>query len=85
MVFVDHGDAIVSCDNYSGRYKQYKDEMILSVFFREAHAEAFAKAIASKYPGRDVHVFKQSHGYTATPSPVSTKVWTDDGQFIPQK
>ena len=85
IVLVDNADQLSQCESYSGRYQPYKDNFITSIFFREAHAESFAKSIASKYPGKDIHVFKQSHGYTAQPQPVQSKIWTEDGQFIPAK
>ncbi len=84
-VLVDDGDRLYGCDHYSGRYFPHNDNMILSVFFREAHAEAFARQIAQKYPGKDVHVFSQQYGFTAQPRPVEAKTWTPDGQFIPTK
>ena len=85
VVFVDNGDFLHQDRDYNGKYNIFSQENndLFSLFFKEVQAIEYAKYIATKYPGRDVHVFKQSFGYTCQPKPVEFKQWTDDGKFIP--
>lgn len=84
VVFIDDEQALSSDDTWSGKVNiRDKNPNILSVFFREAHALAYAQAISSFYPKREVHVYKQYRCYSTQPKPVETKIWTDTGELIP--
>lgn len=83
VVFIDDNAYLMNDDEFAGKVNFRDNREILSVFFREAHALAYAKTIAEHYPGKDVHVYKQYHAYSSQPKPVESKRWTDDGQLIP--
>lgn len=86
VVMVDDTNNLQSDDYFSGKVNPIsKNNEILSVFFRESHAHSYAQHIASKYPGKDVHIYVQSMCYSTQPKPVETKQWTPDGQLIPLK
>jgi len=82
-VFIDDPAYLRDDDEFAGKVNNIDNREILSVFFREAHALAYAKTIAERYPGKDVHIYKQYHAYSSQPKPVESKKWTDDGQLIP--
>lgn len=83
-VFIDDVNYLRNDDEFSGKVNITRENyQILSVFFREAHAIAYAKQIAERYPGKDVHVYKQSQAFTAMAKPVESKKWTDDGELVP--
>lgn len=81
-VLVDDHRQVFQDDTYAGKYNPTQPD-ILSVFFRESQANDFAIQIANKYPGKDVHVFKQSYGYSSQPTTPIVKEWTEDGHFLP--
>lgn len=83
VVFIDDNAYLMNDNEFAGKVNFRDNREILSVFFREAHALAYAKTIAERYPGKDVHVYKQYHAYSSQPKPVESKRWTDDGQLIP--
>lgn len=83
VVFIDDNAYLMNDDEFTGKVNFRDNREILSVFFREAFALAYAKTIAERYPGKDVHVYKQYHAYSSQPKPVESKRWTDDGQLIP--
>jgi hypothetical protein len=83
VVFIDDNAYLTNDDEFAGKVNFRDNKEILSVFFREAQALAYAKVIAERYPGKDVHVYKQFHAYSSLPKPVESKQWTDDGQLIP--
>lgn len=83
VVFIDDNAYLMNDNEFTGKVNFRENREILSVFFREAHALAYAKTIAERYPGKDVHVYKQYHAYSSQPKPVESKRWTDDGQLIP--
>lgn len=83
VVFIDDNAYLMNDDEFTGKVNFRDNREILSVFFREALALAYAKTIAERYPGKDVHVYKQYHAYSSQPKPVESKRWTDDGQLIP--
>ena len=85
MVLVEDFDYMISGDRYRNQYIPNTDrsEDLVSVFMNKRDADDAAQQIASKHPGKDVHVFSQDYGFTAAPRPVESKIWTADGKFIP--
>lgn len=84
VVFVDNQNKLIQDSAYGGMYHfQEQDSNHLGVFFRESHAIEAAKYLAAQNPGRDVHVFKQSIGFSSQPGPTQQKEWTDEGQYVP--
>jgi len=55
----------------------------LAVCFTLEDANEYAKEKAKQYPGRDVYVFEQSHGMISPKAPVQTKIWKDNGDYVP--
>lgn len=87
VVFVDNQNYLTQDHDIGNMYMPYGEEhrRLLSVFFRETHAIEAAKYLATQYPGKDVHVLKQTIGFSCQPKPVEHKEWTDEGHFIPVK
>lgn len=84
VVFVDDNKFLRNSDEWAGKVDPSGDNKeVLSVFFRETHALAYAQEIASRYPGKDIHVYKQYSAFSCQPRPVETKQWTEDGQLLP--
>jgi len=84
VVFIDDDQSLVSDDTWSGKINIRKDHPnIIGVFFREAHALAYAMSIAAYYPKREVHVYKQYRCYSTQAKPVEQKIWTEQGELIP--
>jgi hypothetical protein len=84
VVLVEDFDVLYPSDYYRNQYiHDGKDNHIMSVFTSKRDANEAAQLLASRYPGKDIHVFAQQHGYTSAPRPVESKVWTADGKFIP--
>lgn len=84
IVFVDDDHSLISDDTWSGKVNvREKQTDILGVFFREAHALAYASEIAAYYPKREVHVYKQYRCYSTQAKPVESKIWTDQGELVP--
>lgn len=82
-VLVDDHRQQFQDDTYAGKYNPAHTD-ILGVFFRESQANDYALQIANKYPGKDVHVFKQAFGYSSQPTSPTFKEWTEDGHFLPR-
>jgi hypothetical protein len=83
-VLVEDFDSLHPSDYYRDQYVfDSSDNLMLSVFTTERFARDAAQQLAIKHPGKDVHVFTPSYGYTAEPRPIESKVWTPDGKFIP--
>lgn len=61
------------------------DKEVLTVYFRENQAIEAAHHLAQKYPGKDVHVLKQTFGFSSQATTPVHKQWTDEGHFIPVK
>lgn len=86
VVFVDDGGHLQQDYDLGNMYIPIEEHRrLLSVFFRETHAIEAAKYLATQYPGKDVHVLKQTIGFSCQPKPVEHKEWTDEGHFIPVK
>ena len=84
VVFIDNQDYLDNDREFAGKVNVSRDNShILSVFFRETHAMNYAKTIAERYPGKDVHVYRAYQAFSAVAKPVEAKQWTDDGQLIP--
>lgn len=84
VVFIDDQNKLQQDYDLGNMYMPLEEsKRLLSVFFRESHAVEAAKYLASQYPGKDVHVLKQTLGFSCQPKPVETKEWTDDGHFLP--
>lgn len=85
VIFIDSTNNFVQSDTVGGMYTPYRDENkeLLSVFFRESQAIEAAKYLATQYPGKDVHVLKQTLGFSCQSKPVEYKEWTEDGHFVP--
>lgn len=83
-VVVEDFDLLYVSDYYRNQFVcEEKNNKILSIFLDRRDADRAAQDLASKYPGKDVHVLTQSFGYTSAPRPIESKVWTSDGKFIP--
>lgn len=84
VVYVDDDRQLIDNESYAGKYNALNGNPdIMSVFFKEALAFSFAKHIAEKYPGKDVHVYKQTFAFTTQAKPVETKQWNDYGELVP--
>lgn len=84
VVFVEDFDDLYTTDRYSGGYiTNDRTHELLSVYLHKTQADSAAKDLAIRYPGKDVHVLKQTYGFIAPARPVETKIWTADGKYIP--
>ncbi len=83
-VLVEDFDSMYPSEHFRDQFvfNEHNNNM-LSVFTTERTARDAAQQLAIKHPGKDVHVFTPVYGYTSTPRPVESKVWTTDGKFIP--
>ena len=86
IVLIDDDNSLISDDQWAGKVNIREGQKeIIGVFFREGHAQAYAQSIASFYPKREVHVYKQYRCYSSQPKPVEVKVWTENGELIPME
>lgn len=84
VVVVEDFDHMIQHDMYRDQYvSSDRDPNIMSVFLRKTSADQAARDLAMRHPGKDVHVFEQTYGFTAPARPVESKIWTEDGNFIP--
>ncbi len=84
MVLIEDFDALYPSNHFRNQYiHEGKDHNLMSVFTTKRDADDAAQQLATRYPGKDVHVFTQNYGFTSAPRPVESKVWTADGKFIP--
>lgn len=85
VVFVDHDEHIWCPEDIPGRYvaNKHLDPKILSITFSLEDANHIATQLAEQFPGKDVHVYKQLHGFSSQPKPAESKIWTDRGEYIP--
>jgi hypothetical protein len=86
VVLVEDFNLLDTGEHYRGQYVQSShatSDSQVSVFLDKRAADEAAQQMATKNPGKDVHVFSPDYGFTAAPRPVESKVWTPDGKFIP--
>jgi len=84
VVLVEDFDYLYPGDRYSNQFfMEEKHTDLITVFTNKSAADNAAQDIASRHPGKDVHVLSQDYGFTCTARPVESKIWTTDGKFIP--
>lgn len=85
VVFVDDDRDLQGCDEFTGKYSiRTGNTNKLCVFFRESQATAYAATIATRYPGKEVHIFVQHMAYSSQPRPPEVKMWTKEGELLPK-
>jgi len=84
VVFVDDSSQLEHDNDFPGKLNPYNGKKeILSVFIKESIALQYAKYIAERFPGKDVHVYKQTFCFSSQSKPVETKQWNDNGELVP--
>lgn len=83
-VVIEDLDHFEYTEQYRDQYIPSKGrEELLSIFFTEKSAKDSARHLAEKYPGKEVHVLKQTYGFAAQATPVEEKIWTEQGNYVP--